>query len=103
MHVVIVEFEIEPGRMADFLPLMLANAGLSLEREAGCRVFDVCTDAARRDAVFLYEVYDDATAFAAHLASDHFRAFDAATRSMISRKSVRELTRLAPIPSLTPS
>ncbi|MGI9463684.1 MAG: putative quinol monooxygenase, partial [Aestuariivirgaceae bacterium] len=42
-----------------------------------CRRFDVCTDPDRPERVFLYEIYDDRAAFDAHLASDHFKAFDA--------------------------
>ena len=44
MYAVTVSFTLRPGARADFLPLMAENARLSLQREAGCRQFDVCTD-----------------------------------------------------------
>jgi len=92
-HVVTVEFEIHPQRIGAFLPLLRENARLSREREPGCRQFDVCTDPARPDAVFLYERYCDRAAFEAHLASSHFLVFDAAVRGMIAAKAVRTLQR----------
>ena len=93
--VVTVEFEIHPQRLDEFLPLMRENARASVDGEPGCRQFDVCTDPARPHAVFLYEVYDDRAAFDAHLASSHFKRFDAAVREMVATKSVRILRRAA--------
>ena len=86
MFAVCVTFRIAPGRMDEFLPLMVGNARLSRHEEPGCRHFDVCRDG---DEVFLYEVYDDRAAFDAHLASAHFRAFDAAVERMVADKQVR--------------
>ncbi len=96
MYVVTVEFTIAPARAADFMPLMLENARLSRETEAGCRQFDVCTDAARPALVFLYELYDDRAAFDVHLASPHFIAFSAATRSMVVDRRIETWSRVAP-------
>lgn len=96
MHVVTVDFRIRPGQMQAFLPLMLAQARNSLELEPGCHVFDVTCSADDPAAVFLYEVYADPAAFDAHLASDHFRRFDAAVASMVEDKTVRSFTRLQP-------
>ncbi len=94
--VVTVEFEVDPRYLATFLPLMCENARVSRESEPGCRQFDVCTDPARPNAVFLYERYDDRAAFDEHLASAHFRTFDAAVRGMVTAKSVRTLQRVDP-------
>jgi (4S)-4-hydroxy-5-phosphonooxypentane-2,3-dione isomerase len=93
MYVVIVEFRIKPERVADFMPLMLENARASRETEAGCRIFDVCVDPADKTSVFLYELYDDRAAFDAHLATAHFKRFDAAVAPMVAAKAVRTLIR----------
>jgi quinol monooxygenase YgiN len=37
----------------------------------------------------LYERYDDVAAFDAHVASPHYRTFDAATDAMIARRNVK--------------
>jgi autoinducer 2-degrading protein len=91
MYVVIVDFKIKPERLAQFMPLMLENARLSRETEAGCRRFDVCVDPKEKTSVFLYEIYDDRAAFDAHLATAHFKRFDAAVGDMVAAKAVRLL------------
>ena len=89
MFAVVVTFRIEAGAMDSFLPAMIANARTSLAEEPGCHQFDVCTDPARPDEVFLYERYTDRAAFDDHLASAHFKAFDARVAPMIAAKEVR--------------
>lgn len=96
MYVITVEFTIHPGRMPVFMPLMVDNARASREQEPGCRQFDVCLDPAAPNIVYLYEVYDDRAAFDAHLATAHFRSFDAAVRDMVAAKAVRSYIRTAP-------
>ena len=88
MHVVCVTIEIQSGQMDEFLPLMQAQALNSLDLEPGCHRFDVCISDDRQ-SIFLYELYRDAEAFAAHLASQHFIEFDAATASFVTSKEVR--------------
>jgi quinol monooxygenase YgiN len=39
----------------------------------------------------LYEIYDDAVAFDAHLRSDHYARFAAATEHMVTMKTVTRL------------
>lgn len=88
MYAVTVTFTLKAGQGARFLPLMRDNAATSLREESGCHRFDVCTDPDRPDDVFLYELYSDAAAFQAHLATGHFKTFDAATADMIADKQV---------------
>lgn len=88
MIAVTVAFRLRPGRMPDFLPLMIENARISRRAEPGCHDFDVCRGEAP-DSVFLYETYEDEAAFRAHLQSGHFRSFDAAVSDMVADKTVR--------------
>lgn len=85
MYAVTVTFQIRVGRMDEFLALMTANARTSRENEPGCQQFDICRS---DDQVFLYELYDDRAAFDAHLASAHFKTFDAAVAEMIEEKQI---------------
>ncbi|MEM1236866.1 MAG: putative quinol monooxygenase [Pseudomonadota bacterium] len=88
MFAVVVTFRTLPGKMPEFLPLMLANAAESRD-EPGCQRFDVCTDPSEPDEVFLYEIYDDQAAFAVHMTTSHFLDFDGKTTHMIAEKKVR--------------
>lgn len=89
MFAVVVTFQIKDGAMDAFLPAMTENARVSLAEEAACHQFDVCTDADRPNEVFLYELYSDRAGFDAHLASAHFKAFDAQVAPMVAAKDVR--------------
>ena len=87
MLAVVVRIEVGPGRMPEFLPLVLQNARSSLG-EPACRRFDVLTDPDRPNAVLLYELYDDAAGFEAHKATPHYASFDAAAAPLLSFKEV---------------
>lgn len=91
--VVLVEFRLHPGKAAAFRPIVLANARASVRDEPGCRRFDVLTPErdAEPDTVWLYEIYDDAAAFDAHLASPHFKAFAEAAEPLIASRRVLRL------------
>jgi autoinducer 2-degrading protein len=89
LHAVTVAFRLHPGGAEAFLGLVRENARVSLAEEPGCRRFDVCLPTGGDGlSVFLYELYEDPAAFDAHLATPHFRAFDAATRAMVADKRV---------------
>lgn len=84
---VCVTFRLRPEAIDAFIALVAEQARASLT-EPGCEVFDVWQDAARREEVFLYEIYTGAAAFDTHLRTAHFRSFDRAIRDMISEKKV---------------
>lgn len=85
-----VRFTLHPGRLRDFLPLMQDNARRSLAEEPGCLAFDVALPMdGPAEEVFLWEIYTGRPAFDLHLASPHFRAFDAATGDMVAAKAVQ--------------
>ncbi len=76
MYVVTVIFEIEREEVENFLARVQRQARDSLDNEPGCRRFDVSVSRKQRERILLYEIYDNADAFAEHLASPHFVAFD---------------------------
>lgn len=76
MFVVTVVFEVEREEASAFLTRVQQQARDSLDNEPGCQRFDVSVCTLQRERVLLYELYDDADAFAAHLSSPHFITFD---------------------------
>lgn len=89
MYVVTVSFEINRDQGARFLARMRRQATDSLAKEPGCHRFDVCINPETAERVFLYELYEDRAAFDLHLASEHFRAFDAEVAEMVHTKTVQ--------------
>lgn len=94
MYVVTVEFVVKTEHAEPFRKEMLANARASVEKEPGCAQFDVCVDASDPCRIFLYELYADRTAFDAHLATEHFKAFDRVVAPWLASKSVKTWQRL---------
>ncbi len=88
MHVVTVTFEVNPEKASDFRQAVLAQARNSLRKEEQCRRFDVCINSDRPERIFLYEIYDNAEAFQAHVGSNHFKSFDATVRPWLRDKLV---------------
>ncbi len=89
MHVVTVELVVKREHTEAFGRAVLQQARNTLSSEMQCRRFDVCVDAAQANLYFLYEIYTDESAFAAHLRSPHFLQFEGMTRDWLERKSVR--------------
>ena len=82
--VVLARFRVAAGAREQFLSLVRRNAAASVADEPGCRRFDVLTPEGGPDgAIVLYEIYDDAAAFDAHMRTPHFAAFRAATAAIV--------------------
>jgi quinol monooxygenase YgiN len=96
MLALVVEFRIKSAYIDAFEDAIRANARASVEREPGCRQFDVCRDPDDAALFFLYELYDDEAAIRAHLQSPHFLQMSAATASWVDAKVVRKLHRTQP-------
>ena len=94
MYVVVVEFTAHPRHAAEFRERVCRQARDSLELEAGCHLFDVCTDPERDNFILLYEVYSDRRAFDTHLESEHFRDFDSTVRDWVADKRVSRFDRI---------
>jgi quinol monooxygenase YgiN len=96
MLALVVEFRIHPAHIEAFASAIGENARASRDTERGCRQFDVCRDPADPALFFLYELYDDEAAIAAHMRSPHFLSMDSATRDWVAAKTVRRLARTHP-------
>ena len=92
--VIIAEFEVKPDKLEQFLELARTDASQSVASEPGCRQFDVTLDREQPNRVVLYEVYEDAAAFDAHLETPHLAAFRAGIENLIVSRQVRRLTRV---------
>ena len=94
-YVVAVVLVAKPDHRAEFRQEMIANATASRTREPGCRQFDVCESADGAE-IFLYEVYDDEAAFQAHLATEHYKRFNARTTPWVADKRIVKYGRISP-------
>lgn len=91
-YAITVLFEVKSEAYGRFLNLVKENAETSVRDEPDCIRFDVLTPQLNYGAshIFLYEIYLSRAAFEFHLASDHFKFFDTATRDFVLTKTVTE-------------
>jgi quinol monooxygenase YgiN len=89
--VILVEFAVRPEFTDHARQLILANAALSLQEEPGCLRFDVLVSSDDPARIILYEIYESAGAFDAHLKMPHFLEFSEATREMFAARIIRSL------------
>ncbi len=71
-----------------FRGLIVENARASVRDEPGCRQFDVVVPEGETDRIVLYEIYDDAAAFAAHMKTPHFAVFNRESDALVASKVV---------------
>jgi quinol monooxygenase YgiN len=63
---IVATIEVVPGRMEEFLPLLMAHRARCLKDEPGTLQFDVLVPHEDQSKVLMYELYKDAAAFDAH-------------------------------------
>lgn len=88
MFVVSVVFETAEQDAEAFLIRMRQQAKDSFELEPNCRRFDISVDPKQPGRVLLYELYDTAADFEAHLASAHFKSFAAEVEPIVTRRVI---------------
>jgi len=94
VYVNAVDLVIIPSEMSKFVEAIKENASNSV-KEPGCREFNVLLLANRPNHVFLFEVYDNEAALAAHRETAHFKKFFATAGSMIADRNVRAMSVIA--------
>jgi quinol monooxygenase YgiN len=92
--VIVAEFEVRPEAIDAFLEAAIADASASIANESGCRQFDVTRSNEDPNRVLLYEVYDSAAAFDAHLEMPHLQTFRDRIEPLVLSRQARRLTRV---------
>ncbi|WP_017578928.1 putative quinol monooxygenase [Nocardiopsis valliformis] len=84
-----------PGQRAAFLAGISRNASYALRDEPGCLRFDVVGDPGDPDAFWVYEVFADEDALAAHRLTPHFLAWQEEKAELVVPGS--QVNRLGPL------
>ena len=93
MDIILVEVNVKPERLSDFLELIKYDAEHSEGDEPGCLRFDVLQDTEDANKFFYYEVYKDEAARAAHRETPHFKKYAEESADMFSGTPVRRILR----------
>jgi (4S)-4-hydroxy-5-phosphonooxypentane-2,3-dione isomerase len=94
LYINAVDLDINPADIDKFLAALKVN-GAAAVQEPGCREFNITVSQKDPNHVFIFEVYDNAAALDAHRATDHFKAYAAATKEMVAKRDVRAMSSVA--------
>jgi (4S)-4-hydroxy-5-phosphonooxypentane-2,3-dione isomerase len=89
-----IDYDIAPGKVDEFLAALKENGAASV-KDPGCREFNIAVSQKDPNHVFIFEVYDDAAAVAAHEATEHFKKYKAATAGMAVKREAHPLWSVA--------
>jgi autoinducer 2-degrading protein len=93
MQIILVEVNVKPERMDDFLALIKYDAEHSEGDEPGCLRFDVLQDTEDPHKFFYYEVYRDEAARMAHRETPHFKKYAAESADMFTGSMNRHIVK----------
>ena len=94
VYVNAIDLVIIPSEMAKYVEAIKENAANAV-KEPGCREFNVLVMPNRPYHVFLFEVYDNEAALAAHRNTDHFKKYAATTANMVADRNARAMSVIA--------
>ena len=89
-----VDIDVVPGQADAYLAALKEN-GAAAVHEPGCHEFNITVSPKDPHHVFIFEVYDNAAAFEAHRATDHFKKYAATTKDMVAKRDARAFTSVA--------
>ena len=89
-----VDIDVVPGQIAAYLAALKEN-GAAAVHEPGCHEFNITVSPKDPNHVFIFEVYDNAAAFEAHRATDHFKKYAATTKEMVAKRDARAFMSVA--------
>ena len=94
LYINAVDLDINPADIDKFLAAPKAN-GAAAVQEPGCREFNITVSQKDPNHVFVFEVYESAAAFDAHLNTDHFRKYAATAKDIVAKREVHPLSSIA--------
>lgn len=92
--VLVVELEISPGQLNEFVDIVTKHGANSLQIEEGCLRFEVLKPRESDNKVLLVEQYADDAALDAHWNSDHMAAYREKVSEMILSRVAHRCTLL---------
>jgi (4S)-4-hydroxy-5-phosphonooxypentane-2,3-dione isomerase len=94
LHILVVEYDIVPGEIDKYLTAV-KELGAASVKEPGFRQQYITISKNDSNHVLLFEAWNAAAAHAAHVTTDHFKKYQAATGNMIAKRDVRTFSSVA--------
>src|SRR5436305_3555256 len=94
LHILVVEYDIVPGEIDKYLTAV-KELGAASVKEPGFRQQYITVSKNEPNHVLLFEAWDAAESHAAHVTTDQFKKYQAATGNMIAKRDVRPFSSVA--------
>lgn len=95
LYVNAVDIDVVPGKIEDYLVAIKEVGAASIKSEPGCSEFDITVSQKDPNHLFIFEVYENAAAFDAHLKSDHYKKYAATAKDVVAKREVHSLSSVA--------
>jgi autoinducer 2-degrading protein len=86
-YVNVEEFDLDPDQYDNFIVAAKVEAAGAVQ-DPGVREFNIATAKSTKNHVLLFEVYDNAAALEAEMATDRYKAYQTKTKTMIIKSTV---------------
>jgi quinol monooxygenase YgiN len=90
-----VDIEVVPGQFEVYLAAIKEVGAATMKTEPGCSEFDITVSQKDPNHLFIFEVYDNAATFDAHLKSDHYKKYAATAKDIVAKREVHPLSSVA--------
>jgi quinol monooxygenase YgiN len=87
LYVNVEEFDLDPDQYDNFIVAAKVEAAGAVQ-DPGVREFNIATAKSTKNHVLLFEVYDNAAALEAEMATDRYKAYQTKTKTMIIKSTV---------------
>ena len=92
LYINAVEIDVVPGQIENYLAAIKEVGAAAIKTEPGCSEFNITVSQKDPNHLFIFEVYDNAAAFDAHLKSDHYKKYAAAAKDIVAKREVHPLS-----------
>lgn len=84
------DLDIDPANLGSFKAAASAHGDAVMRTEPGVAAFHAVAEADNPGRIHVFEMYDDADAYQAHVQQAHFRHFRAATEKLVSSRQLHD-------------
>ena len=95
LYINAVDIDVVPGELENYLVAIKEVGAAAIKTEPGCSEFDVTVSQKDPNHLFIFEVYENAAAFDAHLKSDHYKKYAATAKDVVAKREVHSLFSVA--------
>jgi autoinducer 2-degrading protein len=92
LYVNVVDIDIQPGQVEKFLAALKLD-GAAAMKEPGCHEFNIAVSQKDPNHIFIFEIYDNATALDIH--RNHVKDITAGVKDLIVKSEIRPMSSIA--------